>query len=167
SREHERPSGAKQFAEKYQLRQQNPLRQQVENPRLEPNLENSLLAPKSPKMSFSANCLAPVTAEKGVRSCNYRITPNCQHPLIRFSMPRIRRQALRTAQYDALRPIRPIASWIGWPINRHHGNSQRCRKMQRPRVATDEEPCTSRQRDQFCERAAHHLRCASTCGLGG
>src|SRR5271154_3123946 len=52
------PAAASQFAEKYQLRQQNPLRQQVENPRLEPNLENSLLAPKSPKMSFSANCKA-------------------------------------------------------------------------------------------------------------
>src|SRR6202521_5214418 len=52
-------AAAKQFAEKYQVRQQNDLRQQVGNPQPGPNLENSLLATESPKMSFSANCLAP------------------------------------------------------------------------------------------------------------
>jgi len=50
-------STAKQFAEKYQVRQQND-RQQVGNPQPGPNLENSLLATESPKMSFSANCKA-------------------------------------------------------------------------------------------------------------
>ncbi|HXM19689.1 MAG TPA: hypothetical protein VN948_00200, partial [Terriglobales bacterium] len=49
------PPAAKQFAEKYQVRQQNDLRQQVGNPQPGPNLENSLLATESPKMSFSAN----------------------------------------------------------------------------------------------------------------
>src|ERR1700674_1032757 len=51
---------ASQFAEKYQVRQQNDLRQQVGNPQPGPNLENSLLATESPKMSFSANCSAAV-----------------------------------------------------------------------------------------------------------
>src|SRR6202521_1762311 len=53
---------ALQFAEKYQVRQQNDLRQQVGNPQPGPNLENSLLATESPKMSFSANCLAAAVA---------------------------------------------------------------------------------------------------------
>ena len=50
--------GAKQFAEKCQVGQQSLLRQQMGNPRLEPNLENSLLATKIPKASSSANCKA-------------------------------------------------------------------------------------------------------------
>ncbi|HXM19980.1 MAG TPA: hypothetical protein VN948_01780, partial [Terriglobales bacterium] len=50
-----RSTSALQFAEKYQVRQQNDLRQQVGNPQPGPNLENSLLATESPKMSFSAN----------------------------------------------------------------------------------------------------------------
>src|SRR6202521_1641190 len=55
-------AAAKQFAEKYQVRQQNDLRQQVGNPQPGPNLENSLLATESPKMSFSANCKAGSSA---------------------------------------------------------------------------------------------------------
>jgi hypothetical protein len=38
----------------------NNLQQQVENRQLEPNLENSILATKSLKMSFSANCEAAI-----------------------------------------------------------------------------------------------------------
>ena len=70
-------SGAKQFAEKYQVRQQSLLRQQVGNPRLERNLENSLLAMKSPEMSFSANCKALIPAARNEPSSHFYEYRDC------------------------------------------------------------------------------------------
>jgi hypothetical protein len=70
-------SGAKPFAEKYQVRQQSLLRQQVGNPRLEPNLENSLLTTKSPKMSFSANCKALIPVARTEPSSHFYEYRDC------------------------------------------------------------------------------------------
>jgi hypothetical protein len=70
-------SGAKQLAEKYQVRQQSPLRQQVGNQRLEPNLENSLSTTKNPKMSFSANCKALIPVARTEPSSHFYEYRDC------------------------------------------------------------------------------------------
>src|SRR3984885_5448035 len=86
---------------------------------------------------------------------NHLITPNCQQPLVGRCPPRMRSNALRTAQHNAARPIRPVTRRVRGSKDRHHRNLQRRRQMHRPRVASNKQSRPPRQRNQFCDRKTH------------
>src|ERR1035438_10384805 len=67
----------------------------------------------------------------------------------------MRSNALRTAQHNTARPVRPVASRVRGPKNRYHRNSQRRREMQRPSIAANKNPRPPRQRNQFRNRKTH------------